>query len=113
VWRASGSLAHKMDVTLKLTQNLAYVWLLALIVSAPWAGASAIAGLAFGALPLVVSVVIGRRGSVARALVDAGLAVALAVALAAPCAIAAVTGALWARTGAFVRTPKIGALSRE
>ncbi len=113
--------AEKLDIAMKLTQNLTFVLLGLLVLAVPLAaieraGPSSLFGIeyiavALAALPAFASVVFAllRCGrSPTQALVDALLAAGLAAALSAHAALAAMAGALGVGSNIFRRTPKTG-----
>jgi glycosyltransferase involved in cell wall biosynthesis len=124
IWRAPLSLTAKIDLSLKLTQNIAFLWLAVVAMTLPvvlvWRIEHAawwlriVDGLALGAATLPVVMHLGasaraRRRGLLSAASDIPLAFLLGAALSVPNAIAVVAGLLDVGDQTFHRTPKRGA----
>lgn len=124
VWRSPRSLVEKVDLTLKLTQNVAFLWLAVVACTLPFvaqesAGRPALSltvaetlALVGATVPVVLHLLWSARArgrSIASAIVDVPLAFALGAALSIPNAFAVVAGLLDVGDRTFHRTPKRGA----
>lgn len=123
VWRAPLPLGVRIDATLKLTQNLAFL-LLALVVvtmpaaalaramgSATWVRAGDLATLGLATLPVACHFLVAQRARGTpwhRALLALPLALGLGAALSVNNARAVLEGLFGFGTNVFVRTPKRG-----
>jgi hypothetical protein len=101
VSRANISLVDKIDIALKLTQNLAFAALFVVVALLPFAGEHWFGAL--GAVPAILALLMGTRR-----LLDVVFAIGLCAAMSPSAAFAAIAG-LVDDDRAFHRTPKRGA----
>jgi cellulose synthase/poly-beta-1,6-N-acetylglucosamine synthase-like glycosyltransferase len=127
IWRATLPFAAKLDLTLKLTQNAAFLWLALVALTLPivlvwriendiaWLRYADALALSFATLPVVVHLLASARArarGLASVATDLPLAFFLGAALSIPNAIAVLAGFLDVGDQTFHRTPKRGGSAR-